>query len=86
MSARLGEYNSSRVLIDGNDVEHWLNGKKVVQFEFGSQRLDSLYKGSKYRDIPNFHQKRKGHIVLQNHKDDAWFRNIKIREIETTRN
>ena len=82
----LGEYNSSRILIDGNDVEHWLNGKKVVQFEFGSQRLDSLFKQSKYRDIPNFHKKRKGHIVLQNHKDDAWFRNIKIREIETTRN
>jgi hypothetical protein len=82
----LGEYNSSKILVDGNNVEHWLNGKKVVQFEFGSQRLDSLFKQSKYKDIPNFHQKRKGHIVLQNHKDDAWFRNIKIREIETTSN
>lgn len=82
----LGEYNSSRILVDGNNVEHWLNGKKVVQFEFGSQRLDSLFKLSKYRDTPDFHKKRKGHIVLQNHKDDAWFRNIKIREIETIRN
>lgn len=82
----LGEYNSSRILIDGNNVEHWLNGKKVVHYEFGSQQLDSLFKLSKYQDIPNFQQKRKGHIVLQNHKDDAWFRNIKIREIETKRN
>lgn len=77
----VGEYNSSRILVDGNHVEHWLNEKKVVQFEFGSERLDSLFKLSKYKDTPDFHKKRKGHIVLQNHKDDAWFRNIKIREI-----
>lgn len=77
----LGQFNSSRILINGNHVEHWLNGKKVVEFEFGSARLDSLFLLSKYRDTPGFHHKRKGHIVLQNHKDDAWFRNIKIREI-----
>ncbi len=77
----VGEFNSTRILIDGNHVEHWLNGKRVVQYEFGSARLDSLFKLSKYNDTPDFHQKRKGHIVLQNHKDDAWFRNIKIRGI-----
>ena len=77
----LDEYNSSRILVDGNHVEHWLNGIKIVEFEFGSARLDSLYRLSKYKDYPGFHEKRRGHIVLQNHKDDAWFRNIKLLEL-----
>ena len=77
----VGEFNSSRIMIDGNHVEHWLNGSKVLEYELGSKHLDSLYKMSKYKNYPNFLEKRKGHIVLQNHKDDAWFRNIKIREI-----
>ena len=76
-----GEFNSSRIIVDGNHVEHWLNGSKVVSYEFGSSRLDSLYLKSKYHKIPDFHKKRKGHIILQNHKDEAWFRNLKIREV-----
>lgn len=79
----IGEFNSSRILINGNHVEQWLNGVKVLEFEFGSNRLDSLYKKSKYKEYSNFLEKRKGHIVLQNHKDDAWFRNIRIREIKS---
>lgn len=79
----VGEFNTSRILVNGNQAEHWLNGVKVLEFEFGSNRLHSLYKNSKYRDYPSFHEKRKGHIVLQNHKDDAWFRNIRIREIKS---
>jgi len=82
----VGEFNSSRILIDGNHVEHWLNGKKVVEYEFGSELLDALFLKSKYKNYPGFHLKKKAHIILQNHTDDAWFRNIKIREIETKRN
>lgn len=76
----VGEYNSSRIIVDGNHVEHWLNGIKVVGYEFGSGELDSAYKLSKFNKIPDFHSKRKAHIVLQNHSDAAWFRNIMIRE------
>lgn len=79
----VGQFNASRILIEGNHVEHWLNGKKVVEFEFGSTILDSLFLQSKYRNYPDFHSKRKAHIILQNHDEDAWFRNIKIREIES---
>lgn len=77
----IGEFNSSRILVDGNHVEHWLNGIKVLEFEFGSKDLDEAYKVSKFKIIPGFHDKRKGHIVLQNHQDESWFRNIKIREL-----
>lgn len=82
----VAQFNSSRILIDGNHVEHWLNDKKVVEYEFGSELLDAMFLKSKYKKYPGFHKKKKAHIVLQNHSDDAWFRNIKIREIETARN
>jgi hypothetical protein len=77
----VGEYNSSKIIINGNHAEHWLNGDKVVAYEFGSRQLDSLYRKSKFKDYPSFHVKKKGHIVLQNHSDDAWFKNIKIKEL-----
>ena len=80
----VGEYNTSRIVIDGNHVEHWLNSRKVLTYELGSRHLDSLFQASKYRDYPHFLEKRKGHIVLQDHKDDAWFRNVKIRKIIIT--
>ena len=63
-------------------VEHWLNGIKVVEFEFGSKELEDAYKASKFRKIPGFIDKRQAHIVLQNHNDESWFRNIKIRELK----
>jgi len=77
----VGEFNSSRILVNGNHVEHWLNGIKVVEFEFGSKELDGAYKVSKFNKIPGFQNKRKAYIVLQNHNDESWFRNIKIREL-----
>lgn len=80
----IGTYNSSRILIDGDHVEHWLNGTKVATYDFGSEHLDSLYKRSKYVNFLHFLEKRKGHIVLQNHKEDAWFRNIKIRLLKNS--
>jgi hypothetical protein len=76
------QFNKSRLLVRGNQVEHWLNGEKILAFEFGSDRLDSAYKISKFKNIKDFLKKRKGHLVLQNHKDDAWFRNLKIRELK----
>ncbi len=77
-----GEYNQSRILINGNHVEHWLNGRKVVEYEFGSPDLLAAYRDSKFNKYEGFIDKKKGHIILQNHHDDAWFRNIKIRELK----
>lgn len=78
----IGEFNSSRILVDGNHVEHWLNGIKTLEYEFGSKELDEAYKVSKFNKIQGFTDKRKAHIILQNHNDESWFRNIKIREIK----
>lgn len=78
----IGEFNVSKILVNGKHVEHWLNGIKVLEYEFGSKELDEAYKISKFSKIPGFVDKRKAHIVLQNHNDESWFRNIKIREIK----
>ena len=75
----VGEWNSSRIVFRGNHGEHWLNGTKVVDFDLGTPRMDSLLAASKYKSIPNFATRRAGHIVLQDHVDEVFFRNIKIR-------
>jgi hypothetical protein len=77
----VGEFNSSRIIVNGNHAEHWLNGVKVAEYEFGSEELDDAYKVSKFNKITGFHNKRKGHIVLQDHNEESWFRNIKIRKL-----
>ena len=75
-----GEWNQVGLNIRGNHVEHWLNGVKVVEFDLGSPQLKTLIAGSKYKDIPGFGEVRKGHILLQDHGDEVWFRSIKIKE------
>ena len=78
----VGEYNSSRILLNGNHGEHWLNGIKVVEYELATAEFDSLYQLSKFVKYPGFEKKRKGHIVITNHTDESWYRNIKIRRIK----
>ena len=76
-----GEWNHGRIVFQGNHGEHWLNGEKVVEYDLGSARMDSLLAASKYATIPGFADRRDGHIVLQDHNDAVWFRNIKIRTL-----
>jgi len=78
----VGEWNRSRIVFRGRHGEHWLNGEKIVEFDLGTARMDSLIAASKYRSIPGFADRREGggHIVLQDHGDEAYFRSIKVRE------
>ncbi|HLT93588.1 MAG TPA: DUF1080 domain-containing protein [Membranihabitans sp.] len=76
-----GEFNTSRIRVEGNEVTHWLNGEKVLNYQFGSEALVSAYNKSKFAEIPGFIDKRKGHIVLQDHITEAWFRNIRIKRL-----
>jgi hypothetical protein len=77
----VGSFNEARVVFRGSHGEHWLNGAKVLEFDLESAEFSSALAASKYQPIVDFAARRKGHIVLQDHGDDVWFRNIKIREI-----
>ena len=77
----VGEWNHSRLVLRGDHGEHWLNGAKVVDYDLGTPPMDSALAASKYHSIPWFAERRRGHVVLQDHGDAAWFRGIKLREL-----
>jgi len=74
-----GEWNSARLVVNGNHVEHWLNGFKMVEYEIGSRDWDAKVAESKFKPHPQFGKNRQGHIGLQDHGNIVAFRNIKIR-------
>ena len=74
-----GEWNESRVLVRGTHVEHWLNGRKVLDYELGSPEILALVQDSKFRTTPKFGTKVPGHILLQDHGDAVCYRNVRIR-------
>ncbi|CAN5795256.1 hypothetical protein BH11GEM1_BH11GEM1_32410 [soil metagenome] len=78
----VGQWNQSVIVMKGNHGEHWLNGAIVVRFDLRTARMDSLVAASKYHAIPGFADHREGHIILQDHADEAWFRSIKLRELK----
>ena len=78
----VGEWNHGRIVFDGGHGEHWLNGQKVLEYDLGTARMDSLLAASKYAPIEGFGDKRAGHIVLQDHNDDVWYRSIKIKVLD----
>ena len=80
-----GEINHSRILVQGNHVEHWLNGAKVLEYELGSDEVKAAVAQSKFKNVARFGTKIKGHILLTEHQDEASFRNIKIRETRGAR-
>lgn len=80
--APVGEWNHSVVIVRGTHGEHWLNGVKVVDYDLASPEFAAALAKSKFRGIPWFAQHRAGHIVLQDHGDEAFFRGIRVRELQ----
>ncbi len=77
----LGEWNAVRLVVKGNHVEHWLNGRKIVEYELQSPEWKKLVANSKFKQWPEYGQASEGYIGLQEHGSYVAFRNIKIRPL-----
>ena len=73
------DWNRAKIIVDGNHVEHFLNGIKVVDYERSTQMWRALVARSKYMVWQNFGELTEGHILLQDHGDEVSFKNIKIK-------
>jgi hypothetical protein len=80
----VGEFNQGRIVVDGNHVEHWLNGRKVAECELGSAELQRIIASSKYKYYPGVGVKRATSIALQDHGAEVAYRNLKIRVLANT--
>ena len=76
----VGEWNKGRIFVKGNQIEHWLNGEKVVEITWGSEEWKKRFQKSKYHKNAGFGSW-EGPILLQDHNDPVWYRNLKIRKL-----
>jgi hypothetical protein len=76
-----GEWNHVRIIVNRGHVEHWLNGVKTVEYEFWSPDWEQRVRESKFGDYPEYGRATMGQIGLQDHGNEVWYRNIKIRPI-----
>lgn len=77
----VGEWKRSRIVVRGKVVEHWLNDRKVLTCELGNSAVQAGIAESKISKYPDFGEKIRGHLMLTDHNDEAWFRAIKVRDL-----
>ena len=76
------KWNRATIIVNGNHVEHWLNGEKTVEYERGNDEWRKLVQTSKFKDVKGFGEATEAYLQLQDHSNRVSFRNIKIREIK----
>jgi Domain of Unknown Function (DUF1080) len=75
-------FHVARITVCENAVEHWLNGARVATYEIGSPDFMQRVKQSKFAAYPRFALARHGHLALQHHGTDVWFRAIHIERLD----
>ncbi|WP_018611919.1 3-keto-disaccharide hydrolase [Segetibacter koreensis] len=77
----VGQWNHTKIVVNKGHVEHWLNGKKIVEYEIGSEEWKKNKMNGKFKDAAGYGMAKKGYIALQDHGSEAWFKNIKIKQL-----
>ena len=76
-----GEFNRVKIKAYNNNIEHWLNGVKIVEYTYGSKAMWDLVKKSKFNKMPLFAKATEGRIGLQGDHGEVWYRNVRIRKL-----
>ena len=77
----VGRFNKARLVARRGHVEHWLNGRKIVEYDLGGDSLKALIAASKFKGMPRFAREASGHVALQHHGEEVWYRKIRIRRL-----
>ena len=77
----IGEFNRVKIISKNKQIEHWLNGEKIVDYQIGSETIRDLISKSKFKNMPLFFKSSSGHIGLQGDHGEVWYRNIRIRKL-----
>lgn len=78
----VGEWNTTRIVVKGAHVQHWLNNELVVEYDFWTPEWVELKTKGKWKDTKDYGLAKKGYIALQDHGGGISFKNIKIRKPE----
>lgn len=73
-----GQFNASRIVVQQNKIEHWLNGQLILTATIGDRDWRKRVAASKFSDLKNFGENRRGRIMLTDHGSEVWYRNFKI--------
>ena len=82
MPKAAGQWNETKIMVKGDDVQHWLNGDMVAKAEIGSDEWNEKVAASKFATWEKFGKSKRGHIAFQAHGDEVWYRNIKIKALD----
>lgn len=77
----VGQWNTSKIIFNKGHVEHWLNGKKIVEFQAWDDVWMKKKTEGKWKDYPDYGLSKKGLIALQDHGNKAYFKNIMIKAL-----
>ena len=76
-----GSWNSSKIIFNRGKVEHWLNGKKILEFDKFSDDWQERRNSGKWDNYPDYGKTNSGHLGLQDHGAGVWFRNVRVRRL-----
>lgn len=77
----VGEWNTTRIIANGEHIEHWLNGKCILKVDLKSPEFQQVFAKSEWKGNPAKGAAPNGFLALQDHGGEVWYRNIRVRKL-----